>query len=176
MFSFCPSSTVTKKIYISNDPAFSGVSDEAKSEYLSTSDSDVLGDLTEACTFSIKALSPKEREDAEIRAGAYQRSELGRLLFSQQPDDSETKARWHHNLDVDERTALAEYHQYLQDCYIEMIRVSLVSIQNHGEEYTENLVDQLNLIKPESARVSVISELIVHIQRLSLLGDRPKSV
>jgi hypothetical protein len=149
MFSFCPSSTVTKKIYISNDPAFSGVSDEAKSEYLSTSDSDVLGDLTEACTFSIKALSPKEREDAE--------------------------ARWHHNLDVDERTALAEYHQYLQDCYIEMIRVSLVSIQNHGEEYTENLIDQLNLIKPESARVSVISELIVHIQRLSLLGDRPKS-
>ena len=77
MFSFCPSSSVTKDIYISNDPAFSGVSDEAKSEYLSTSDSDVLGDLTEACTFSIKALSPKRERGcrnqswrlSEVRAG-----------------------------------------------------------------------------------------------------------
>ena len=56
--------------------------------------------------------------------------------------------------------------------------LSWVSIQNHGEEYTENfLIDQLKTsLSLESARESqVISELIVHIQRLSLLGDRPKS-
>lgn len=174
MFSFCPSSGVIKTIYITSDPAFSEISEADKGEYLATSDSAVLGDTEKACAFSIKALSPSERENAEIRAGAYERSELGRLLFTRQPTDVEEKARWHHELDSAERKALAEYHQYLQNCYVEMIRASLVSIKNHGEEYTGDLIAQIDLIKPESARVSVISELIVHIQRLSLLGDRPK--
>jgi hypothetical protein len=31
-----------------------------------------------ATMFTLKALSPQEREEAEVRAGAYTRSELGR--------------------------------------------------------------------------------------------------
>ena len=42
--------------------------------------------------FTLKALSPAEREQAEIRAGAMTRSELGRLLWSEAPDDPREKA------------------------------------------------------------------------------------
>ena len=40
-----------------------------------------------------------------------------------------------------------------------------------GEEAT---LDQLQLIRPESHRVQTISELVLHIQRISLLGIEGK--
>ena len=49
-------------------------SDEQRSAYLSSGDLNDLGEVKESATrFTIKALSPSEREEAEVRAGAYSR-------------------------------------------------------------------------------------------------------
>ena len=113
--------------------------------------------------------APAEREQAEIRAGAMTRSELGRLLWSEAPDDQREKARWHHQLSNDEREAMSEYQQYLNNVYNEMIRASLISIND-----VDATLEQLQMIRPESHRVQTISELVLHIQRISLLGDQGK--
>jgi len=97
------------------------------------------------------------------------RSELGRLLWSEAPDDQREKARWHHQLSNDEREAMSEYQQYLNNVYNEMIRASLISIND-----VDATLEQLQMIRPESHRVQTISELVLHIQRISLLGDQGK--
>jgi hypothetical protein len=50
-----------------------------------------------------------------------------------------------------------------------MIRGSLVHIDRE-----EASVEQLNMIRPDSHRIQVISELVLHIQRISLLGIEGK--
>ena len=73
-------------------------SDEQRSTYLSSGDLNDLGEVKESVTrFTIRALSPSEREEAEVRAGAYSRSELGRILWVESPSDTQEKARRHPN-------------------------------------------------------------------------------
>ena len=150
------------------DPAVE-CSPDQRSAYLETGDSTHLTIKEGATAFTLKALSPPEREQAEIREGAMTRSELGRLLWSLSPDDVEEKARWHHELSDSEREAMSQYQQYLSRVYDEMIRASLVSIDNEPAN-----LDQLQMIRPESHRVQTISELVLHIQRISLIGDQGK--
>jgi len=145
-------------------------SGEQRAKYLELADLDALESIGRGATiFKLKALSPSEREEAEIRAGALQRSELGRMLWGEAPSDSAERARWHHELSNDEREAMAQYNAYLSRVYTEMIRASLVSID--GESAS---VEQLDSIRPDSQRLQVISELVLHIQRISLLGIEGK--
>ena len=64
---------------------------------------------------------------------------------------------------------MSEYQQYLNNVYNEMIRASLISIND-----VDATLEQLQMIRPESHRVQTISELVLHIQRISLLGDQGK--
>jgi len=70
---------------------------------------------------------------------------------------------------VDEREAYADYEAYISRVYIEMIRESLVSID--GEPGTIEMIQQ---IRPDGMRVTTITELVLHIQRASLVGDSGK--
>jgi hypothetical protein len=167
--SFLTSSEQTIDVVTTVDPAVEASPDQV-SIYLETGDQSKLNIVgNDATTFTLKALSPVEREEAECRAGALTRSELGRLLWSEAPDDAEEKARWHHALTSEDREAMSDYQQYLNRVYIEMIRSSLVSID--GEQGNVEMIQQ---IRPESHRVQVISELVLHIQRISLLGIEGK--
>ena len=144
--------------------------DEQKSAYLASGNlSDLESVSDEATRFTIKALSPASRERAEVRAGAYTRSELGRLLWLQAPNTLEDRAKWHHALNEDERTAYSEYTAYISRVYIEMIRESLVKINGESASF-----EQIDLIRPDQVRSDTISELVLHIQRISLLGDSGK--
>lgn len=166
--SFLTSSEQTLEVVVTCDPSVE-CTDEERSKYLDTGDMLLLKIGDGATTFTLKALSPSEREQAEIRAGAMTRSELGRLLWSEAPDDLRDKAEWHHELSDDERLAMSEYQQYLSNVYNEMIRASLVSIDD-----VDATLEQLQMIRPESHRIQTISELVLHIQRISLLGDQGK--
>ena len=141
-----------------------------RSAYIQSGDLSELGSVSDQATrFTLKALSPSEREDAEVRAGALRRSELGRLLWSEAPIDSAERARWHHALTDDEREAMSGYNAYINRVYVEMLRASLKLID--GEEAS---VEQLELIRPDSHRTDTISQLVLHVQRSSLLGDQGK--
>ena len=166
--SFLTSSEQTLEVVVTCDPSVE-CTDEERSKYLDTGDMLLLKIGDGATTFTLKALSPAEREQAEIKAGAMTRSELGRLLWSEAPDDLRDKAKWHHKLSDDEREAMSQYQQYLNNVYNEMIRASLVSIDD-----VDATLEQLQMIRPESHRVLTISELVLHIQRISLLGDQGK--
>ena len=144
--------------------------DEQQAKYLKSGELDDLESVgNDATKFTLKGLSPSDRENAEVAAGAYRRSELGRLLWLEASSDMKERAHWHHELKEDEKEALAQYTAYLNRVYCEMIKASLVSID--GEPATYEMIDN---IKPESHRTQTISELIVHIQRMSLLGDSGK--
>ena len=167
--SFLTSSEQTIDVITTVDPAVEASPDQV-AVYLETGDQSKLNIVgNDATRFTLKALSPVEREEAECRAGALTRSELGRLLWSEAPDDAQEKARWHHALTSEDREAMSDYQQYLNRVYIEMIRSSLVSID--GEQGNVEMIQQ---IRPESHRVQVISELVLHIQRISLLGIEGK--
>jgi hypothetical protein len=169
MLRFFTDSSQTVKVVTTCDPEVL-CDDTQRQLYLESGDIEALESVGEGATcFTLKALSPSEREQAEVRAGALQRSELGRLLWSEAPSNSTDRARWHHELSDDEREAMAEYQAYLSRVYLEMIRGSLVHID--GEEAS---VEQLNMIRPDSHRIQVISELVLHIQRISLLGIEGK--
>ena len=145
-------------------------SDDAKIEYLSTRDEGLFESTDGATRFILRPLSPQERERAEVKAGAYSRSELGRQLFVEQPEEEDLRVRWHHNLPEDEKKAFGEYQGYLNRCYREMVRVSLVKI----EGYEGDPLDLIDQIKPDVDRVHVMGELVAHIQSLSLLPSRGK--
>lgn len=142
---------------------------EQKALYLSDGDMKHLTVGDKATRFTLKALSPSDREDAEIRAGAYTRSELGRLLWVEAPSETNERARWHHALSDDERQAMSDYQAYISRVYLEMVRASLTHIDDEPSS-----VDQVQMIRPDDARTATISELVVHIQRISLLGDQGK--
>ena len=143
--------------------------EEQRALYLSDANREHLKVRDQATVFTLKALSPSDREDAEQRAGAFTRSELGRLLWVEAPTEKLERAKWHHALSVDEREAMADYQAYISRVYIEMVRASLTHID--GEPAS---IDQVQLIRPDDIRSSTISELVIHIQRISLLGDEGK--
>ena len=143
--------------------------EEQRALYLSDANQEHLKVGDQATIFTLKALSPSDREDAEQRAGAFSRSELGRLLWVEAPTVKLERAKWHHALSIDEREAMADYQAYISRVYIEMVRASLIHID--GEPAS---IDQVQLIRPDDVRSSTISELVIHIQRISLLGDEGK--
>ena len=166
---FLTSTNTTFDVVVTADNSVT-CNDDQRREYLNTGDMNALEDVgKEVTVFTLKPLGPSEREQAEIRAGAYSRSELGRLLWVEAPTDVRDKARWHHELPKDEREAYADYEAYISRVYIEMIRESLVSI--NGEPAT---VDMIQMIRPDSMRITTITELVLHIQRASLTGDQGK--
>lgn len=166
--SFLTSSEQTQEVVVTCDPEVTA-SAEQRSAYLESGDLSALGDVGEATRFTLKALSPSEREDAEARAGALIRSELGRLLWTEAPIEERERAEWHHALSDDERKAMSDYQAYLNRVYQEMINSSLILID--GEEAD---AEQLQLIRPEAHRIQTVSELVLHIQRISLLGIEGK--
>ena len=166
--SFLTSSEQTQEVVVTCDPEVTA-SAEQRSAYLETGDLSALGEIGEATRFTLKALSPSEREDAEARAGALTRSELGRLLWTEAPTAERERAEWHHALTDDERLAMADYQAYLNRVYKEMINSSLILIDGVGAD-----AEQLQLIRPEAHRVQTVSELVMHIQRISLLGVEGK--
>jgi hypothetical protein len=126
-------------------------------------DSDLTIEVVVTCDPAVTC-SPEQMQ-AYLEAGdAYTRSELGRILWLDAPSDEREKARWHHELAEDEREALASYQAYLSRVFVEMVRVALVEIDDQPAG------DMIDRIKPESHRLQVISELVQHIQRISLLG------
>lgn len=166
--SFLTSSEQTQEVVVTCDPEVTA-SAEQRSAYLESGDLSALGEVGEATRFTLKALSPSEREDAEARAGALIRSELGRLLWTEAPIEERERAEWHHALTDDERKAMSDYQAYLNRVYQEMINSSLILID--GEEAD---AEQLQLIRPEAHRIQTVSELVLHIQRISLLGIEGK--
>jgi len=166
--SFLTSSEQTQEVVVTCDPEVTA-SAEQRSAYLESGDLSALGEIGQATRFTLKALSPSEREDAEARAGALTRSELGRLLWTEAPTAERERAEWHHALSDDERSAMADYQAYLNRVYKEMISSSLTLID--GEEAD---AEQLQLIRPEAHRIQTVSELVMHIQRISLLGVEGK--
>jgi len=167
--SFLTNADHTVEVVVTCDPEVEA-DESQRSAYIQSGDLSALGSVSEQATrFTLKALSPSEREDAEVRAGALRRSELGRLLWSEAPIDSAERARWHHALTDDEREAMSGYNSYINRVYVEMLRASLQLID--GEETS---VDQLELIRPDSHRTDTISQLVLHVQRISLLGDQGK--
>lgn len=166
---FLTDSNQTVDVVVTCDDAVNA-SDDQRSLYLSSGDLSSLESVNdEATRFTLRALSPANREQAEVNAGAYTRSELGRLLWLQAPSDLEERARWHHTLDNDERVAYSEYTAYINRVYIEMIRESLQAID--GESAS---VDQLQMIRPDNVRTETIGELVLHVQRISLLDHSGK--
>ena len=166
--SFLTSSEQTQEVVVTCDPEVNA-SAEQRSAYLESGDLSALGEVGEATRFTLKALSPSEREDAEARAGALTRSELGRLLWTEAPTEERERADWHHALSDDERKAMSDYQAYLNRVYQEMINSSLILIDGQGAD-----AEQLQLIRPESHRIQTVSELVLHIQRISLLGIEGK--
>ena len=167
--SFLTNADHTVEVVVTCDPEVEA-DESQRSAYIQSGDLSELGSVSDQATrFTLKALSPSEREDAEVRAGALRRSELGRLLWSEAPIDSAERARWHHALTDDEREAMSGYNAYINRVYVEMLRASLKLID--GEEAS---VDQLELIRPDSHRTDTISQLVLHVQRISLLGDKGK--
>ena len=163
-FHFSTSADQTYQVVSTVDPSVLGT-DAAKIEYLSSRDESLLDSTEGATRFNLRALSPQAREQAEVRAGAYSRSELGRQLFMEQPDELRERARWHHDLAPDERQALGEYVGYLDRVYREMLSVALVSVEGHDGDALE-LIDA---IRPDHHRQVLMGELVAHVQALSLL-------
>lgn len=167
--SFLTNADHTVEVVVTCDPEVEA-DESQRSAYIQSGDLSELGSVSDQATrFTLKALSPSEREDAEVRAGALRRSELGRLLWSEAPIDSSERARWHHTLTDDEREAMSGYNAYINRVYVEMLRASLQLIDGEGAS-----VEQLELIRPDSHRTETISQLVLHVQRISLLGDQGK--
>ena len=160
------------EVAITIDPALNTMSQSEKDEYLRTGDNSLLKiNEGEAPTwFVLKAMGPKDRENAEVSAGAYSRSELGRLLWIEEPKDYKEKAYWRENLTDIEKKALSSYELYINRVYEEMVKGSVIEVKGSGDKPW----DLLQSIRPDAYRVKAVSELIFHIQRLSLLSDEGK--
>lgn len=120
--------------------------------------------------FVIKPMSPKDRENVEIKAGAFTRSELGRMLWSEEPMDIREKAYWRENLSDMEKKAISSYEQYINKVYEEMIKSSVIKIK----DLTIDPWDAIQQIRPDADRIRTITELVLQIQRLSLLSNQGK--
>jgi len=169
---FSTSSSIKYEIAITADPSLD-MTQEEKDNYLKSGDNSLLKKLPneEPTIFILKPLSPKDRETAELKAGGYTRSELGRILWLEEPRGIKDKAYWRENLSDIEKKALADYEGYLNRVYEEMIKVSVIEVK--GVPFND-IMDLLNSIRPDAFRLKAISELIFHIQRLSLLSNEGK--
>ena len=165
--SFLTDANSTIDVFLSFDPSIE-LNEEQRNEYLTTGAFNGIA-RDDATKFTLKALSPSEREEAEIKAGSFTRSELGRFLWMESPSNDKDKALWPHQLTGEEKQAFASYQAYINNVYLEMIRASLQAVD--GESATLNTIQS---IRPESHRVQAITELVLHIQRISLLGDSGK--
>ena len=147
------------EIAITCDPALD-MSSEEKAEYLKTGEGlKVKSGLTHTF-FKVKALSPKDREDVETKAGAY----------AEEPSNYKEKAYWRENLNEVERKALSNYEQYINRVYEEMIKAAVLEVVGvEGKPF-----DIIQQIRPDGDRIQTISELVIQIQRLSLLGNAGK--
>ncbi len=94
--SFLSDANATIDVYLTFDASIE-LTDEDRSIYLT--EGVFKGTAKDDATkFTLKALSPAEREEAEMQAGSYTRSELGRLLWTESPNDEKEKAQWQHSL------------------------------------------------------------------------------
>lgn len=164
MFNFATDATQEIEVVSIVDPAVQA-SEEAKTSYLKSRDESLLESTAGANRFVLRALTPPQREAAEVAAGVYCRSELGRQLWMQQPDEPTERARWQHALPEDEREALGSYEGYLSRVYREMLRAGLVRIIGHDGDP----VELLDSVRPEHHRQLLFQELVAHIQNISTL-------
>tara|TARA_Y100001973_G_scaffold105675_1_gene179824 strand:+ start:696 stop:1139 length:444 start_codon:yes stop_codon:yes gene_type:complete len=147
------------------------MNDEQVDHYLKTGSLENIQIDDNATWFEIRPLSMKDREEAEIRAGAFTRSELGKHLSSEAPIDSKERAYWHHNLSDEERLALSQYDNYqTRSCY-EYVNQCLISID--GEPASFEMIDK---ITPALHRTITITQILNHLNRLSVLSDPGKSL
>jgi len=165
---FLTSSEQTIDVVSTCDPSVK-IDESRYYEYLNTGDISLLELKDDATIFKLKPLTPEDRENAEIAAGALTRSELGRFLFVNSPDDEKEKAIYHHSLSDDERKAYSEYAAYIGRVTIEMIKKSLVEINGESASF-----DMIQSIRPDRDRLQTITELSIHVQRISLVGDLGK--
>ena len=165
--SFLSDANATIDVYLTFDSSVE-LTDEERSIYLTEG---VFNGTAkdDATKFTLKALSPAEREEAEMQAGSFTRSELGRLLWTESPSDEKEKAQWQHSLSQEEKQALSSYQAYLNRVYLEMIKASLVAIDGNEAD-----LETIQSIRPETHRIQAITELVLHVQRISLVGDSGK--
>ena len=168
-FNFATSANYELDVVCISDPALEDVDQAIKDRYLETTDMSLFNGVDGLTVFKIRALSHQDREQAEIRAGAYQRTELGRILNWQAPSDEIEQAKWFDNLTAHEQESFHKYIKYLKNVNEEILNQSLISID--GKKAT---IEDINLIRPDSLRAQVFNELTLHIRRISLLDLEQK--
>ena len=109
--SFLSSSLSKVDVFLSFDSSVE-LNDEQRTTYL-TSGVFEGSAQKEATKFTLKALSPNEREDAEMKAGSFTRPEFGRLLWIEATEYEKSKAKCHHARSEEEKRALSSYQAYL---------------------------------------------------------------
>lgn len=169
MISFNTSTLHTFKIVVSTDSSVK-MTEEQKKNYFNTGELNDIEVNSDATWFTLRTLSITDREQAEIKAGAFTRSELGKLLWVEAPNDTREKALWHNRLSDEEKEALAKYEKYLDRSYIEYAKASLVAIND--KEVDSNILDDLS----PSDKSNVIYEIVIHLTRESTLSEAGKSL
>tara|TARA_Y100000592_G_scaffold9199_2_gene12871 strand:+ start:14733 stop:15248 length:516 start_codon:yes stop_codon:yes gene_type:complete len=167
-------STTTKthfNIVLSCDTSVNMTEDQ-KNKYLETGSLEGIEVSNDVSWITLRPLSLQDREQAEIKAGSFKKSELGRMLWSEYHDIKNLKDRayYHDKLSEFEREAIAKYDQYLNECYKELVKASLVSINDKPALFEETI----NILSPESSRVSAITEIVIHVTRESTLNNLGK--
>ena len=87
---FLTSTNQTFEVVVTCDPSVD-CTKEQRDEYLNTGDLSKLDIGKDATRFTLKPLGPADREAAEIRAGAFSRSELGRYLWIEAPSEAQKR-------------------------------------------------------------------------------------
>lgn len=167
MISFNTSTRHTFKIVVSTDSSVQ-MTEEQKKNYFNTGNLDDIQVDDNASWFTLRTLSIADREQAEIKAGAFTRSELGKLLWVEAPNDTRDKAVWHNRLSDEEKEALAKYEKYLDRSYLEYAKASLVAIND--EEVNSDILDNLS----PADKSNVIYEMVIHLTRESTLSEAGK--
>ena len=150
MLKFSTTTTIEIKIAVSCDPALDMTSAEITAYLQGDFDSLKIKQDQAPTYFFIKPLSPSDREEIEIKAGAYTRSELGRMLFVEQPDDQKKRAYWQDSLSDQEKNAFAQYQAYLNRVYAETAKKALVKVVNEALRSTKTLANkEIDVIKDD---------------------------
>jgi hypothetical protein len=156
------------KIIISCDSSIE-MNEDQKSLYFKNGTLEGVQIKEDATWITLKPLSIADREQAEIRAGAFTRSELGKLLWVESPSDIRKRAMWQNKLSDEEKEALAKYEQYQNRSYCEYVRSALISIDDKEAKF-----EMINNITPEHERITTITEIVLHLHRMSTLSNLGK--